>query len=140
MALAGKRFVLTGTFSAVSKVVNQDELSDATGRLDIGKAEVTQQIRAYGGVVTSAISAKTTHLLAGQEPGNAKLEQAARTAGTKLIDLAGLNALIAGTEPTAPKIELFSAGFQCNSIGASKGAAAVKVLAQRGVKREREMQ
>jgi len=140
MALAGKRFVLTGMFPAASKIVNQDDLSDATGRLDIGKAEVKQQIRAYGGVVTSAISAKTTHLVAGEEPGNAKLEQAAKTAGTKLIDLAGLNALIAGAEPTAPKIELFSAGFEGNSIGAPRGAAAVKLLVQRGMKREREVQ
>ena len=42
MALAGKRFVLTGMFPAASKIVNQDDLSDATGRLDIGKA--TEQL------------------------------------------------------------------------------------------------
>ena len=36
MALAGKRFVLTGMFPAVSKIANQDELSESTGRLDIG--------------------------------------------------------------------------------------------------------
>ena len=115
MALRGKRFCLTGMFQAESRVKDKDALSDSTGRLDIGKDEVSELIRAHGGAVTSAVSGKTSYLLAGERPGGAKLKKASML-GTKLIDAKGLKDLIAGEVPAAPSIGILSSGFEGNAI------------------------
>ena len=119
MALRGKRFCLTGMFPAESKVKDKDALSDSTGRLDIGKDEVTAQIRAHGGVVTSAVSGKTSFLLAGERPGGAKLKKASMF-GTKLIDVKGLKDLIAGEVPAKASIGILSSGFEGNAINRTR--------------------
>lgn len=72
-ALAGTTWVITGTLSQP-----RDEIAD--------------QIRARGGTVTSAVSKKTTYLLAGEEGGN-KLEKAQRLS-IKIIDEVKLRGML----------------------------------------------
>ncbi len=72
--LAGKTFVLTGSLP------------------DLTREEATERITAAGGRVTSSVSKKTDHLVAGASPGT-KLERAERL-GVDVIDEAGLLALL----------------------------------------------
>jgi DNA ligase (NAD+) len=74
--LSGKTLVLTGTLP------------------DLTREEATERILAAGGKVTSSVSKKTDHLVAGASPGS-KLEKAERL-GVSVLDEAGLLGLLAG--------------------------------------------
>jgi DNA ligase (NAD+) len=73
--LAGLTFVLTGTLPALTR------------------DEATALIEAHGGKVSGSVSAKTSYVLAGENPGS-KLARA-QALGVPVIDEAGLHALIA---------------------------------------------
>jgi DNA ligase (NAD+) len=75
--LAGKTFVLTGTLPSLTR------------------EQATERILAAGGRVTSSVSKKTDHLVAGDTPGS-KLEKAERLE-VDVLDEAGLLALLAAT-------------------------------------------
>ena len=75
-ALAGLTFVITGTLPGVSR--------------DQARARIQE----HGGKVASAVSAKTSYLLVGENPGS-KVDEARRL-GVAQIDLEGLDKLIAG--------------------------------------------
>ena len=75
-AVAGRRFVITGTLSASRSVVRQ-------------------WIEAAGGVVTGSVAGATDYLVAGANTGNTKLV-AARRHEVEVIDEASLKDLLAG--------------------------------------------
>ncbi len=67
-----------------------------TGTLpDLTREEATERIVAAGGRVTSSVSGRTDYVVAGAEPGAAKLEKAARL-GVPVVDEAALRALLDG--------------------------------------------
>jgi DNA ligase (NAD+) len=74
--LTGKTFVLTGTLPGLTR------------------EEAKTRIEAAGGKVTSAVSKKTSYLLAGEEPGS-KLRKA-QELGVEILDAAGLEKLLGG--------------------------------------------
>lgn len=76
-ALAGKTFVLTGTLPTLTR------------------DEATARIEAAGGKVSSAVSKKTSYVLAGEEAGS-KLEKA-QALGVTVIDEAAFLALLGGS-------------------------------------------
>ena len=76
--LAGERFCVTGVLSKKRETVHAD-------------------IRAAGGEVQDGVKKNTTYLVAGNKTGKSKLDQAKKL-GTKVIDEAGLYALIGGTK------------------------------------------
>ena len=81
----GKTFVITGTLDS------------------LWRQDAVDLIKRYGGRVTSAVSGKTTYLLAGTESGHTKVN-AARQHKTKVIDEDGLFALLQAAPPAlAPK-------------------------------------
>jgi len=75
-ALAGKTFVLTGALDGMSR------------------ADAKQRIVEAGGKVTSAVSKKTSYVVAGADPGS-KLDKA-KELDVEVIDAAGLEALLSG--------------------------------------------
>lgn len=75
-ALAGLTFVLTGTLPALTR------------------EEAKALIEGAGGKVTGSVSKKTDYVVAGEEAGS-KLDKA-RALGVKVIDEAGLRAMLAG--------------------------------------------
>ncbi len=75
LPLAGMTFVITGTLPSMSREA------------------ATELIQRYGGKVTGSVSAKTTYLLVGDNPGATKYE-AARKLGIPLLDEDGLRRLI----------------------------------------------
>ncbi len=79
--LSGVTFVLTGTLP------------------DLTREQATERIQAGGGRVTTTVSKKTDHVVAGASPGAAKLEKADRL-GVSVLDEAGLLALLAGQPPS----------------------------------------
>ena len=135
MSLRGLVFSLTGVFPNLSATPS-DDLSDATGRLDVGKHEARQRIESHGGTVAENVSGRTKYLLAGESPGAGKLEKAAK-GRAQLIDLRGLDALIAGEPPGPATIGFFSTGFGGNTLGYTRGKKAVDELMKRGQKRDR---
>jgi DNA ligase (NAD+) len=62
----------------------QDTIWVLTGTLSISRDEAASLVRAAGGTVTSSVSRKTTHLLAGENAGS-KLEKA-RALGIPILD------------------------------------------------------
>ncbi len=79
--LAGLAMVLTGTLP------------------DLTREEATERVVAAGGRVTSTVSKKTDYLVAGESAGS-KLEKAERL-GVRVLDEAGLLALLRGEAPAA---------------------------------------
>jgi DNA ligase (NAD+) len=69
-----------------------------TGVLSRKREDVHDAIRAAGGVVHDGVKSDTTYLVAGAKVGASKLE-AARKKGTKIIEEAVLDAMIAGQTP-----------------------------------------
>jgi DNA ligase (NAD+) len=80
--LAGLTFVITGTHAASRK-------------------EVTALIERHGGRVSGSVSKATDYLVAGAEPGS-KLDRA-KDLGVAIIDLPGLEAIAAETDPLEEK-------------------------------------
>jgi DNA ligase (NAD+) len=77
--LEGKTFVLTGTLAGITR------------------DEAKQRIEAQGGKVTGTVSKKTSYVVAGESPGS-KLEKA-NELGVEVLDQAGLEKLLRGTDP-----------------------------------------
>ena len=75
--LTGQTYVITGTLERWSR------------------EEAAAALEALGAKVTNSVSAKTTALVAGEEPGNSKLSKAQKL-GTSIIDEAGLAKLLDG--------------------------------------------
>ncbi len=84
-ALAGKRVVLTGSLTGSLK--------------SFSRGELTRVLRARGAKVTGSVSAKTDLLVAGARPGS-KLAKA-QALGVKVLDEAGLRAILGGESPAA---------------------------------------
>ena len=111
-ALAGKTFVMTGVFP---------ELGGGVG-LNLGKDKAKALIETFGGVVRSAVSGKTTHLLVGTEPGASKVDQA-RSRNVTLVNTKDLQKCLNLGDQAARQelgqekviIEAFSGGFYGNS-------------------------
>ena len=75
--LTGKTYVITGTLERWSR------------------EQATAALEADGAKVTNSVSAKTTALVVGEEPGASKLTKAQRL-GVELLDEAGLQTLLSG--------------------------------------------
>ncbi|MDQ5818987.1 MAG: NAD-dependent DNA ligase LigA [Actinomycetota bacterium] len=82
--LVGKRFVITGTLSRP-------------------RGHYVERIEAAGGTFISSVSKNTDYVLAGEEAGS-KLDRA-RELGVPILDEAGLEGLLAQTDPTGPDAE-----------------------------------
>jgi DNA ligase (NAD+) len=90
------------TFHEEGPPPSQGPLADRTlvltGTLpELSRERATELITAAGGRVTGSVSKKTDYLVAGESPGS-KLEKAQRL-GVKVLDEAGLLALLGGGEP-----------------------------------------
>jgi DNA ligase (NAD+) len=71
-----------------------------TGILSKKREVVHDEIRSAGGQVHDSVRKTTTYLVAGEKTGKSKLDQAKKY-GAKVIDEAGLEALIRGDAPLA---------------------------------------
>ncbi|XP_066912084.1 replication factor C subunit 1-like [Clytia hemisphaerica] len=78
--LAGKTFVLTGVLDAFERDTVED------------------QIKRYGGRVTGGVSGKTTYVIVGKEPGQSKMDKAAKHK-TKQLDEDGFIELLKSFPP-----------------------------------------
>ena len=78
-ALVGLRVVLTGGFESMTR------------------SEAGRKLEAEGAKVTSSVSAQTSYVVAGENPGR-KLERA-RALGVEVLDESGLRELLSGTRP-----------------------------------------
>jgi DNA ligase (NAD+) len=89
-----------GRRQPVAKVAAEGPLSGlsfcVTGVLSKKRESVHADIRAAGGDVHDGVKKNTSYLVAGDKTGKSKLDQA-RKLGTKVVDEAGLYALITGT-------------------------------------------
>jgi DNA ligase (NAD+) len=81
--LAGKSFVITGTFAAYSR------------------EKLKELLQSLGGKVASSISKKTDYVLAGADPGS-KLDKA-KQLGRPVLDEAGLQELLEETNRASPQ-------------------------------------
>jgi DNA ligase (NAD+) len=72
-----------------------------TGVLSKKREDVHADIRNAGGTVHDKVKSGTDYLVAGEKVGKAKLA-AAKKQGAKVIDEAGLSALLRGEKPEAP--------------------------------------
>merc|ERR1712151_515042 len=104
-SLAGKTFVITGTFP---------EVGGGTG-FQIGKDRVKKMITSFGGKVSSSVSAKTDVVVVGKNPGFSKVEKARKQSNTRLLGLqdmkVGLQRGSLGDAQKPLKIESFATGF-----------------------------
>ena len=75
-----------------------------TGKLTRARSELQRMIEAAGGVFVTSVGKSTDYLLAGADVGKTKLE-AARKAGTTIIDEAAFEAMVAGPEDGAVEAE-----------------------------------
>ena len=88
--LTGRTYVITGTLEGWSR------------------EQAAEALEAAGAKVTNSVSAKTTALVVGEEPGTSKLTKAQR-AGVELLDEAAFEALVgpgssrSQASPTAPR-------------------------------------
>ena len=125
-ALAGKTFVMTGVFPELGGGVC----------LSVGKDKARALIETFGGVVRSAISGQTTHLLVGTEPGASKVSQA-RSRNVTLVNVGDLQkCLNLGDEAAREElgqdkviIEAFSGGFYGNSKAYEMSSEKLQYLA-----------
>lgn len=83
--LEGLQFVLTGVLASMDR------------------NEAKRRIESRGGRVTSAVSSKTDYIVAGEDAGS-KLEKG-RTLGVRILDEAGLLALLSENSPPSPAPE-----------------------------------
>jgi DNA ligase (NAD+) len=81
--LEGLQFVLTGVLASMDR------------------NEAKRRIESRGGRVTSAVSSKTDYIVAGDDAGS-KLEKA-RALGVRILDEAGLSALLSENSPPPPE-------------------------------------
>jgi DNA ligase (NAD+) len=72
-----------------------------TGVLSRKREDVHADIRAAGGEVHDSVKKTTQYLVAGEKTGKSKLDQAKKF-GTKVIDEAGLDAMLRGTAAAIP--------------------------------------
>jgi DNA ligase (NAD+) len=70
-----------------------------TGKLQRPRSEIQRMVEEAGGLFVTSVGKSTDYLVAGADVGKTKLT-AAKKAGVTVIDEAGLDALIAGAEPT----------------------------------------
>ena len=102
-------FVLTGTFP---------DVGGGSG-LKKGKGGVTDFIEQCGGAVKSAVSKKTSYLVASTDDAGASKVGKATELGVPVIDFDGVLALARGGEDVKPaEITGFSNGFGGNSVAA----------------------
>ena len=103
--LAGKSFVLTGTFPAVG----------GGAGLAAGKGGLKELIESAGGSVKSSVSKKTSFLVASTTDAGASKVSSATKLGVPVIDFDGLLGLVKGEAAAAPaEIKAFSRGFGGN--------------------------
>jgi len=105
-SLAGKSFVITGTFP---------EVGGGAG-FKLGKDRVKKMILSFGGKVSSSISGKTDVLVVGKQPGASKVKNAQKTKKISMVSIVDVKAGIMRGSLTAGSakplvIKDFARGF-----------------------------